>query len=254
MSERFVRGWKLSVAKLAGLIGTGAPTAAEVLRSEANAKCLDDVLASLGRGHQADGAAKATQALEDIFRGVPAKERAADYARVTELCLNHLGEPLAVAYETEWREPTDQIVLQVTYDLPNDTHGRWNPVLEACGLTKLAATWAQPNLDFPWASGQAPERGRWPWPVWTVVGASMLGELEAELGGLSRATVDALPDECLADPVSAEWAASCREELWLGLDRLRAWVVSARAATLEPTGLAVLPSANDLVLLMDGDQ
>jgi hypothetical protein len=249
MSERFVRGWKVSPQKLNGLVGAKRLTARDILASKANSKCLQDVLMTLGDGDEDEGRQAAGSALTAILGGPLDSAQAYEYARVMEIILNHVGRPLATKYKAGFREPTDQILLQLTYHVPNDSHGRWNPLLKACKLATLAKSWAALNVSFPWGpAGQRPKVG---WPVWTVFDEDVLPEITEELEQLTRECLDAMSDKILAD--NKVHAAACREEFWSGLKRLQAWVRSARAPE-KAEGLGWAKQGNALMLLMDGDQ
>lgn len=251
MSERFVRGWKVSLTKLQGLVGSSRVSVAEILESAANANCLEDVLMTLGDGDQDEGRDIAESALTEILEGELTPRHSTRYARVTELVLNHAALPLANEYEEDLSEPVDQIVLRLTYAVPNESHGRWNPLLEGCGLPKLADAWAAPSFDFPWGGSGGPAKGDWPWPVWTTFEPSALVALGEELAAITKQNLEALPAEVLADDEA--WVGESRDELWQGLTRLRTWLESARSAE-DAEGLAWATRGNALVLVMDGDQ
>jgi len=244
MAERIVRGWKVSLQKLAELVGSQCLTAREILTSELNSPCLEDVLMTLGEGDAEDGTQIAEGALTAILAGKLEHEAAYDYARVIEPLLNRVAIPLG---NTEG----DQILLQLTYYFPNDSHGRWNPVLQACNLPKLAVAWAAPNVDFPWTGSAGPDREDYPWPVWTCFDVSMLPELAAELGRVTKQQIDALSVEILVE--DRESVDDCRNELWQGLQRLRGWIDRAQAPQ-EAEGVAWTKTGNVLMLVMDGDQ
>ena len=120
MSERFVRAWVVDEVDLDRLRANGNVGASDVLGSVANAKCLEDVTASFGK--HSPGVI-----VSELLAGPLDAARVTHYRRAMELLLNHIAQPLAVTYVDDWREPTDQILLQCTYMVPNDSHGRWNP-------------------------------------------------------------------------------------------------------------------------------
>ncbi len=244
VSERFVRGWKVSLAKLDALVGSNSLTATYVFDSKANAACRMDLLMTLGEGKKAAGKKVALAALAEVLSGKLDADHAYDYARVTELLLNHATRPLGDAEDA-------QILLQLSYYVPNDSHGRWNPLFEACDLLKLSEAWAASNFRFPWTGANTPDAEKRPWPIWTVFEPSALAGLQAELKSVTEAKRRALPDSSLArDP---RWAEGCRRELGAGLGRLRGWVDAAQSN--EPDDrLAWTRRDNALVLLMDGDR
>jgi hypothetical protein len=220
MSERFVRGWKVSPEKLRGLVGAKTLDARTVLRGKANGRCRDDVFMTLGRGDKSEGRAIAEAGLGDIFEGRLSAKHAYTYGRVTELVLNHVASPL---------EP--EIVMQLTYAVPNDHPGRWNPILKRLALPKLAKLWAAPNFGFPWATSKLD------WPTWTIFAPADFAAIASELATITKESLAALPETLLSDRDHAE---ECREELSMGLRTLRTWLAKARGGAL--------------VLSMDGDQ
>lgn len=241
MSERFVRGWKVSPKKLLGLVGSNRWAAKDILKSRANASCKSDVFMTLGDGEEAEGKAQSEEFLGAILAGKLDPKRGYRYARVLELLLNHAAIPIS-------RGMSSEILLQLTYAVPNDTHGRWNPILRALKMPKLAKSWANPNLAFPWTGSKA----KVDWPVWTVFDAAMLRDVSVELRSVTKARIDALPPKLLVEP-SLDWLDDCKKELFDGLARLRKWVDAARAPE-KTQGPAWSKTGNALVLSMDGDQ
>jgi hypothetical protein len=163
-----------------------------------------------------------------------------------ELLANHVARPLATKYKAGLSEPVDQILLQLTYHVPNDSHGRWNPLVKACQLPVLAKSWAEPNVAFPWQRGKKVD-----WPSWTMFDAAALRELAKEMERLTKDALKAVPAKLFAD--SDEDVDECRKELWSGLERLRAWVGIAQAPE-DTEALGWAKRGNALMLLMDGDQ
>ncbi len=240
MSERFVRGWKASPEKLQALVGARQVKARDVIKNKANASCREDVLMTLGDGDEDEGATIAETALTAILAGRLDSERAYEYGRVTELLLNHAALPLG-------NKESSQILMQLTYHVPNGDAGRWNPLLKALKLTKTAKLWAAPNLLFPWSRG----RSRSDWPAWTVIDSSSLQAIDTELKAVAKVRLNAIPDKMLSD--GEDDVGDCREELWSGLKRLTTWVEKARAPEGRD-GLGWKKQDNALILLMDGDQ
>jgi hypothetical protein len=242
MSDRFVRGWKASPAKLLKLVGTKVLTAKVVLASKANKSCRQDVFMTFGQGYEredvAEGKKLATTALTNLLEGKLDGED--EYGRVTELVLNHVARPLGGTERTD-------IYLGLTYHVPNDDSGRWNPFLKALKLPTLAKLWAADNYPFPKAKG----RSDTDWPVWTVFDPAALKTIAAELKPLKRASLDALAAKTLSD--EPEDADETRDELWQGLERLRTWVAAAQKPERTET-LGVAKTGNSLILTMDGDQ
>jgi hypothetical protein len=137
--------------------------------------------------------------------------------------------------------------MLLTYYVPNDEPGRWNPILKACKLAAVAKLWASPNFHFPWPKG--PTRSRW--PTWTLFDAPDLESIGAELESFTKAKLEAVPATMLSS--DAEDAHDCRDELWSGLDRLRHWLGEASAPE-KGEGLGWQKRGNALLVLMDGDQ
>jgi hypothetical protein len=239
MSERFVRGWKVSIPKLYALVGAKRLTARDVLASKANAGCRYDVVMTLGDGEEDEGRELAETALTEILVGPLDSERHTEYARVGELILNHTTRPLGNTDDTH-------IVMQMTYHVPNDSHARWTPILSALRLPKLASVWGAENLSFP-----SKRTGGHYWPTWTVVAPGKLASLGVELKALTKQRVWALPPDILVD--REEDLDDCRAELWAGLQRLGKWIAIARAPE-KTERVACGKTANSLVLVMDGDQ
>ena len=148
-----------------------------------------------------------------------------------------------------FESPPSQILLQLTYHVPNESHGRWNPLLKACKLATLAKSWAALNVSFPWQN--AKHRPKVDWPVWTLFDEAVLAEIAAELEQLTKERIESLQGKVLAD--NEKYSEECREELWSGLTRLRAWIRSAQAPE-KTEGLGWAKKGNALMLLMDGDQ
>jgi len=238
MSDRFVAGWKVAPEKLLTVSGSLSVRARDVLASKANARCKKDVLMTLGSGDAARGKSAVDGAISEILAGELIRDHAYHYARVLELLLNDVALPLS-------RLPNDEIRLEWTYHANNSSHGRWNPLLAACGLPKLAKVWASANVAFPW-----PSRGpKVEFPQWTMIDAKLLPAIAKELSGLDKERVDALPDRAFLRDTANE----SREELWAGLQRLYKWIDIARTAE-KKEGTAWAKSGNALFLKMDGDR
>jgi len=243
--------------ELHGIVGSRRFTALEVLEA-AVPEAVKEIAMTLGGGDLEGGRTEIAQALTDILGGTLEPSRAYGYARATELVLDRVAEPLTeYAYEARTlrlrdREPRDVRVLttaarasilwvQLTYSLPNDSFGRWNPVLVELGLPTLARLWAQPNVSFPWAELEV---SRDPdWPIRTAIGPGELSAVAGELAGLSRERLNTLPPRLLVEESFAHLLDEMREELHRGLELLTRWV----AAAVTRTG-------SSLLLIMDGDQ
>jgi hypothetical protein len=120
---------------------------------------------TLGGGDLDGGRAEITEALTDILGGTLEPSKAYGYARATELVLDRVAQPLAdCTYETRTlrlreREPREIRVLtaaarasilwvQLTYSLPNDSFGRWNPVLVQLGCRRWRGFGRNPTCRF----------------------------------------------------------------------------------------------------------
>jgi hypothetical protein len=240
VSERFVRAWKASPKKLLSLIRTRRISAPDVVQSRANESCREDVLMTLGQGDRSEGAAIADAALTSILDARLKPDQAYAYARVTEMLLNHVAVRVA-------NNDSSQIAMQLTYHVPNDESGRWNPILKACRLPKLAKAWGQANFPFPWSRGKPKSD----WPVWTVLDPSKLDPIALELNTATKEQFRAVPDRMLSE--DEDCVVDCRKELLSGLKRLRGWVEKARAPE-KRVGPAWERRGNALILLMDGDR
>jgi hypothetical protein len=237
MSERFVRGWKVSLKKLSSLVGSRSLSAKDILKSGANEDLVTDVFMTLGFGKKKEGQSLATAALTDIFEGTLDPQRGSNYLRVLELLLSDVARPLDGTIE-----------LSLTNYLPNDSQGRLNPVLDILKLSSLAKAWAAPNVSFPWKSAKlAPHIA---WPIWTSLEGRVLTDVRGELKGLVKGRLKEIPLDALAE--NEKYADATREELWAGLQTLRAWVDKAVAKeTKERSALA--KDGNALLLSLDGD-
>lgn len=235
MSSRFVRGWKASPHKLRALVGTRLVSPAKVLTSKANARVRTDVFMTLGEGDDleamAEGRFLATEALTSLLHGP--LDDSQHFGRVLELLLNHVARPLP-----------GELELGLTYHLPTDSPGCWNPLLRTLKLPTLAKWWAAENFVFP-------SKGADWWPTWTAFDPKVLTAISNELAPLTRKALEKLPAAKLTDEPAN--AAAVRDELWAGLKALRGWVTTARARErTERLGLAT--DDNWLILSMDGDQ
>ncbi len=228
MAERFVRGYAVSIERLFEYVGSDRSTG--TLLGVLDQDIIEEVAETL----ETD-----TLGLEALLQEILSRRLNADsaygYLRVAELVLTHLAPPL---------EPDINIID--THYLPNDSRGRWNPVLEALGLPKLAARWGSSDFTFPWRRRpkgwrRSAEGDDDAWPSVTLVAPSQLTALRAELDTDWEKRLTSLPGEHLAkkkDP----YGDDRREELRQGLGTLRDWLDEG----LEGRDLS-------LVLWMDGD-
>lgn len=228
MSERFVLGFTLAPGALDALVGSRRPLRAVL------SKAPRAVRQGIEEQFEYDSGGELTPAaiVQEILSGELDREHAYEYARVVELLASAVGKPLG----------TIEVVL--SYSLPNDSAGRWNPVLKQLGLPALAKAWAAPNLRFPWAK-RVREKGLKrvlpDWPFRTVLDTKALSTLSRELASPWRARLDALGAKWLVDRHD-EWLEELRAELGAGLATLARWVKAARGKRQE------------LLLIMDGDQ
>lgn len=231
MSERFVRGWSVSIPQLTSVVG-GDLTAKAVLASKANTRNKRDVFMTLAESSEPAGVREGKEAATVILRqlleeGALEKKSTYEYARVLELVLNHVATPMK-----------DEIIVVDTYHAPHDAHGCWNPYLRALKMPRLAKLWAAENLRWPWKARALASY----WPIWTELPPSALPAITAELRAVKRADLDKLAPKTLSDdPDDADDVQATRDELWQGLKQLRGWI-------------SKVGKGKSLVLSMDGDQ
>jgi hypothetical protein len=230
VTERFVYGFVVSVDALWGLVGS---------RLDA-----DELLATVSReftdmfDDEFESQLSLVRCVRDVLNGDLDKDLAYPYARLVEPVLTVVAEPLGMIH------------MAMTYYLPNDSFGRWNPALEALGLDQLAGLWGSANCAFPWPRDQAPMPL---WPRVTELSPSAMTAVSVELARGWRAGLAALPDAVLADGAAAAGAVDARTELGEGLDQLTDWVERARGPWTSQRR-CVGPTGNSLLLVMDGGQ
>lgn len=222
MAERFVNGYAVSHGALSSMVGTATARGADLL-AEVDAYLVEEVSMTLGVDQEA-----LAELLDEIFQGDLVSDHAYQYLRALEIILNA---------RTVRLEPDIEMV--VTYYLPNDSDGRWNPVLRQLGLTELAESWAEPRLQFPWSNSERPSPVAW--PLVTGLTPSDLCLIKGELATGWRNALGAL-DACFLTERGHAAAAAARNELTTGLEILTAWVNQAAA------------KSQGLVLWMDGDR
>jgi hypothetical protein len=233
MAERFVRGYVVSSELLKGLVGSGFPVKGSLTRRSESREEIEETL-------DGDGwVISIEQALGHLSSGKLDPDLAYVYRRVTELLLVAFAQRLP-----------GEIDLALTYYLPNDSFGRWNPVLKAMGCSRTARHWAADNFPFPWR--RRPRGVDTDWPALTLIRSGELEALAAELAAPPRSVADELlrPD---LDGSTEELVVEARTELERGLRRLQSWIARA-AAPQAKARPALAPSGNDLLLWMDGDQ
>jgi len=228
MAERFVFGFVASADALPGLVGSRLD-ASELLSgvSAEFVEMFDD---------EFQGGLSLTDCAAEVLAGDLSEDHAYAYARLVEPLLTVVAEPLGMIH------------MALTYYLPNDSFGRWNPVLSAVGLSRLASLWG--TVSFPWPLGRTPIPD---WPCITQLSPTALAEVAAELSGDFQTRLIGLPDSLLADDADADLAAETRAELTDGLVSLAQWVERATAPwTSQRRGVS--PVGNSLILVMDGGQ
>jgi hypothetical protein len=149
--ERFVYGFVVSTDALWDLVGSGLD-ASELLRG------VDNEFIDMFED-EFESEPGLTRYAEDVLSGRLDPDRAYPYTRLVEPILTMVAEPLGMIH------------MAYTCYLPNDSFGRWNPVLAAIGLPRLAAAWAEPNCPFPWPRGS---KARSDWPCVTELAAGEL--------------------------------------------------------------------------------
>jgi hypothetical protein len=227
MAERFVFGFVASSNALPDLVGSRLD-AGELLAgvSAEFVEMFDD---------EFRGRLSLTDCAAEVLAGDLNEEHAYPYARLVEPLLTVVAEPLGMIH------------MALTYYLPNDSFGRWNPVLSAVGLSRLASLWGTANA-FPWPGGRTPH-----WPCVTRLSPTSLAEVTAELAGDWRARLNLVPDSLLSEGADPGLAAETRAELTGGLAVLAEWVERA-AAPWTSQRRGVSPVDNSLILVMDGSQ
>jgi hypothetical protein len=225
MAERFVYGFRIQPDKFHGIVKSGVP-ASEVIGS-----LIVDETDELLEEACPDEPITTEEAIAAITSGALDEEHAYEYRRVTEVIAESIGERFG-----------DEIDMITTYYLPNDSSGRWNPVLEKLGLNLLAAQWGETNTAFPWSDGEQ-NPTRVDWPTLTLLSADQVFALATELDEvLDSDAIARLPADVLHEYGKEEEAASAREELGTGLQKLRSWCAQALAKDWG------------LLLIMDGSQ
>lgn len=220
MAERFVRGYTVSSGALSGLVGARSLRGQDVLRAS-DEELLEELCGTLDVDEEALAAL-----LDEIFGGELEGGHAYEYLRVSELLL-----------ATRCRKLDDEIEVVLTYYLPNESFGRWNPVLAELGLETLAERFGETTLAFPW-----PVVSDVAWPGVSGFTPTDLRVLRAELDTAWRERLESLPDALLVE-ADTDWdPADTRDELKQGLTTLGRWVNRA------------LARHQGLILWMDGDQ
>jgi len=230
MTERFVFGFVASVDSLWDLVGSGLD--ASELLTDVDREFVDMFDDEFGAG------VSLTSCAQEVLAGELDENHAYPYARVVEPILTVVAEPVGMIH------------MAHTYYLPNDSFGRWNPVLATLGLDRLAELWAAANCAFPWPRGRTPPRD---WPCVTELSPPMLAEIAAELAGGWRATLTTVADSVLADGDGPDRAGHTRAEMNDGLEHLATWVERARTRSTARRR-CVGPDGNSLLLVMDGGQ
>jgi len=230
VTERFVFGFVVSVDALWDLVGSGLD--AQDLLADVDREFVDMF------EDEFESTLSLVSCAQEVLSGDLDENHAYPYARVVEPLLTVVAEPLGMIHMAD------------TYYLPNDSFGRWNPVLATLGLGRLAATWATANCAFPWPRGRTPTRD---WPCVTEISPPTLAEIAAETTGEWRLRLTTVADSLLADGAHPGRANETRMELEAGLEQVAAWVERGRTQWTSPRR-CVAAGGNSLVLVMDGGQ
>jgi hypothetical protein len=230
MTERFVFGFVASVGALWDLVGSGLD--ASELLADVDREFVDMF------DDEFESGISLTSCAQEVLTGDLDENHAYPYARVVEPMLTVVAEPLGMIHMAD------------TYYLPNDSFGRWNPVLATLGLGRLAATWATANCAFPWPPGRTPPHD---WPCITELSPPTLAEIAADFTGDWRARMATVDDSVLADGADPELATGTRTELNDGLEQVATWVERGRTRWTSQRR-CVAADGNSLILVMDGGQ
>jgi len=224
MSERFLEGFVVDLAKLQKLVGT-PKLAAKAVRAKTNKHVLPDVDMTLGDGEEDDGKPITDAALAQLASGKVKKDNAYALARVNTIVLHAYAKWLGT--------------IEVPY-VAGDSFGLWNPVFKALGMKTIAKEYGLSSFAFPFKKSQNVD-----WPISTVVTGKSLAAWNTELAGDWAKKFPALPDAPFTDKKygpNADEIAYAKADLPPAFATLKKWVATA------------VKAKQSLVLILDGDQ
>ena len=224
MSERFLEGFVVDLAKLQKLVGT-PKLSAKVVRAKTTKSSLTDVDMTLGDGEVKAGKPLTDAALAQLAAGKFDKDDVYDLARTNTLVLHAYAKSLGT--------------IEVPY-VAGHNFGLWNPVFKALGMKVMAKEYGVASFAFPFK--KSPNVA---WPISTVVGGASLAAWNTELAGTWAAKFPTLPDAPFTDKKygpNTDEIAYAKSDLPPAFAKLKQWVAAA------------VKAKQALVLILDGDQ
>ncbi len=224
MSERFLVGYAIDLAKLRAMLGT-PKLSPKVIRAKATKANVGDIDMTLGDGDRKQGKPLVDAALIQLATNKLVKDDVYDLVRASQLVVDAYGKALGVA--------------EVPY-IESDAFGLMNPVFKALKLPTLAKLYGRSSLAFPFK--KAEDSG---WPIAMALEGAALAACSKELATPWKANVSGLPDKVFtAKPhdASPEAIGYQKAELVPMLAQMAKWTAAAAKAKLA------------LVMYLDGDQ
>ncbi len=224
MSERFLVGYAIDLAKLRAMLGT-PKLSPKVIRAKAKKANVGDIDMTLGDGSIKDGKPLVDAALTQLATNKLVKDDVYDLVRASQLVLDAYGKALGV--------------IEVP-NIDSDSFGLMNPVFKALKMPTLAKLYGRSPLAFPFKKVEAPD-----WPVTMAIEGAALAACAKELATPWKKSVAGLADKIFIDKqygTSPEAIGYQKAELVPVLAQLAKWTAAAAKAKLA------------LVLYLDGDQ
>ena len=224
MSERFLVGYSIDLAKLRAMLGT-PKLAPKAVRAKAKKANVGDIDMTLGDGSIKDGKPLVDAALTQLATNTLKKADLYKLVRATQLVIDAYGKALGVVEVPQ---------------IESDFCGLMNPVFKALKMPTLAKLYGKSPLAFPFAKVKAPD-----WPVTMAIEGAALAACANELATPWKAKVAGLADKIFIDKqygTSPESIGYQKAELVPMLAQMAKWTASARKAKLA------------LVMYLDGDQ
>jgi len=224
MSERFLVGYSIDLAKLRAMLGT-PKLAPKAVRAKAKKANVGDIDMTLGDGSIKDGKPLVDAALTQLATNTLKKADLYKLVRATQLVIDAYGKALGVVEVPQ---------------IESDFFGLMNPVFKALKMPTLAKLYGKSPLAFPFAKVKAPD-----WPVTMAIEGAALAACANELATPWKAKVAGLADKIFIDKqygTSPESIGYQKAELVPMLAQMAKWTASARKAKQA------------LVMYLDGDQ